>query len=144
MLSKRWALPAIFLMGIWLFLGLNALYFLAGLQSISHEVKEAAQIDGANNRQMFFHITVPLLKPVILFVIIQAIIGSYNLFAQPLLLTGGGPQDSTLMMTIYLYIKGFREFRLGYASAIGYAIVLIVLILTVITLYFFRTFREET
>jgi ABC-type sugar transport system permease subunit len=141
--STRWALPSIFLMGIWLFLGINALYFLAGLQNISHEIKEAAQIDGANSWQTFFYVMVPLLKPVILFVIIQAIIGSYNLFAQPLLLTGGGPQDATLMMTIYLYIKGFREFRLGYAAAIGYAIVFIVLILTVINLFLFRTFRED-
>jgi ABC-type sugar transport system permease subunit len=142
--SKQWALPSVFLMGIWLFLGINALYFLAGLQNISHEIKEAAQIDGANNWQTFFHITTPLLRPVILFVVIQAIIGSYNLFAQPLLLTGGGPQDATLMMTIYLYIKGFREFRLGYAAAIGYAMVFIVLILSVINLILFRTFREET
>jgi ABC-type sugar transport system permease subunit len=141
--STRWAMPSVILLGIWIWLGINALYFLAGLQNIPHELKEAAQIDGASSWQVFVHVTVPILKPVILFVVIQAIIGSYNLFAQPYLLTGGGPQDATLTMTMYLYIIGFRQFKLGYASAIAYALVAIVLGLSLINLILFRAFREE-
>ncbi len=141
--STSWAMPSVILLGIWIWLGINALYFLAGLQNIPHELKEAAQIDGANSWQVFTHVTVPILKPVIMFVVIQAIIGSYNLFAQPYLLTGGGPQDATLTMTMYLYIIGFRQFKLGYASAIAYALVAIVFGLSLINLLFFRALREE-
>ncbi len=141
--STKWAMPSIILLGIWIWLGINALYFLAGLQNIPHELKEAAQIDGANSWQVFAHVTVPILKPVIMFVIIQAIIGSYNLFAQPYLLTGGGPQDATLTITMYLYITGFRQFKLGYASAIAYALVVIVFTLSMINLVLFRAFQED-
>jgi ABC-type sugar transport system permease subunit len=141
--SPQWAMPSIVILGIWIYLGINALYFLAGLQNIPRELTEAAQIDGANTWQVFWYVTVPILKPVIMFVVIQAIIGSYNLFAQPLLLTGGGPQDATLFMTLYLYIIGFRQFKLGYASAIGYSLVLIVFTLSLINLVFFGAFRDE-
>jgi ABC-type sugar transport system permease subunit len=141
--SKSWAMPAIVVLGIWTYLGVNALYFLAGLQNIPHELTEAAAIDGANGWQTFFYITMPILRPVIMFVVVQAIIGSYNLFAQPLLLTNGGPQDATLFMTIYLYQVGFQQFKLGYASAIGYTLVLIVFTLSLINLLFFGAFRSS-
>jgi ABC-type sugar transport system permease subunit len=136
------AMYAVIALGIWTFLGINALYFLAGLQNIPHELTEAAQIDGANGRQIFWNITIPILRPVIMFVIIQAIIGSYNLFAQPRLLTSGGPQDATLFMTLYLYEIGFNQFKLGYAAAIGYFLVLIVFTLSMINLVFFGAFRD--
>lgn len=141
--SPYWAMPSIILLGIWIWLGLNALYFLAGLQNIDAEYYEAAAIDGANRWQLFRYITIPLLKPVILFVVIQAIVGSYQLFTQPWILTGGGPQDATLTITMYLYMQGFRFFNLGYASAIGYALVVIILTLSLIQLVAFGTFRKE-
>lgn len=136
-------MPSIILLGVWIWLGLNALYFLAGLQNIDQEYYEAAAIDGANQFQLFRYITIPLLKPVILFVVIQAIVGSYQLFTQPWVLTGGGPQDATLTITMYLYLQAFRFFNMGYASAIGYALVVIILTLSLIQLVAFGTFRRE-
>ncbi len=141
--STRWAMPAIILLGVWTWSGFNAFYFLAGLQGIPNELKEAAMIDGANRWQVLTRVTIPLLRPVIMFVVIQSIIGSYNLFAQPFLLTGGGPSDATLTVTMYLYYTGFQYFKLGYASAIGYSLVVIVFILSAINLYFFGAFRED-
>ncbi|GAB4567515.1 MAG: sugar ABC transporter permease [Anaerolineae bacterium] len=141
--STRWAMPAIILLGVWSYAGFNGFYFLAGLKSIPEELKEAAMIDGANRWQSLIHITIPLLRPVIMFVVIQSIIGSFNLFAQPFLLTGGGPSDATLTITMYLYYNGFQFFKLGYASAIGYSLVLIVFTLSAINLYLFGGLRED-
>lgn len=141
--STRWAMPAIILLGVWSYAGFNGFYFLAGLKSIPEELKEAAMIDGANRWQSLIHVTIPLLRPVIMFVVIQSIIGSFNLFAQPFLLTGGGPSDATLTITMYLYYNGFQFFKLGYASAIGYSLVLIVFTLSAINLYLFGGLRED-
>ncbi|HXF63513.1 MAG TPA: sugar ABC transporter permease [Caldilineaceae bacterium] len=141
--STRWAMPAVILLGVWRWSGINAFYFLAGLKNIPNSLIEAAMIDGANSWQILLRIIIPLLRPVMMFVVIQSIIGSYSLFAEPFLLTGGGPADATLTMSMYLYITGFRYFRLGYASSVAYTLVLIILALSVINLYFFRAFRED-
>jgi len=142
--SSIWAMPSIILLGIWTYVGINALYFLAGLQGIPEPLKEAARIDGANEWQVFRHITIPLLRPVILFVVVQAIIGSYNLFAQPYVLTRGGPEDATLTMTLYLYQTGFVYANIGYAAAIGYVLALIIFALSIVQFFLFGTFREES
>jgi ABC-type sugar transport system permease subunit len=113
------ALPAMIGVGIWTYLGINSLYFLAGLQNIPEELTEAAYLDGASRQQAFWHVTLPLLKPTILFVMVQATIFSYQIFEIPFLLTGGGPSDSTLTLAIYLYEVGFRQFDQGYAATIG-------------------------
>jgi ABC-type sugar transport system permease subunit len=141
--STAWSMPSIIMLGIWTYVGLNALYFLAGLQNVSRELIEAARIDGANALAVFWNITIPQLRPVILFVAVQAIIGSYNLFSQPFVLTSGGPDDSTLTMTLYLYIQGFQFFNFGYAAAIGYAIAIVIIIVSVIQLWVLGAFREE-
>jgi ABC-type sugar transport system permease subunit len=138
--DERVALLAIVLVGIWTFLGINALYFLTGLQNIPEEVLEAAAVDGANRAQTFWRVTLPLLRPVILFVIVQATIFSYQLFEIPFLLTNGGPSDSTLTLAIYLYEVGFREFDRGYASAIGYSIAIIAVVLAASQLLLARRF----
>jgi ABC-type sugar transport system permease subunit len=118
---------------------------MAGLQNISEEVREAAMIDGANRWQVFRHITLPLLRPVMVFVLTFAIIGSYNLFAEPSILVGGqgGPNNAGLFMTMYLYLTGFRFLKFGYASAIGYALAIIILVLTLIQLRVMGIFRED-
>ncbi|GIV78571.1 MAG: cytochrome c biogenesis protein [Litorilinea sp.] len=134
---------SIILLLIWQFTGLNSLYFLAGLQNIPRELEEAAAMDGANAWTILFRITIPLLRPVILFVVITAINGSYQIFTQPYLLTGGGPRDQSISMVMYLYNTGFSYFNLGYASAIGYTLVLIVVTLALINLRFFGAFRED-
>lgn len=138
-------MPAIILMGLWRYTGINALYFMAGLQNIPTEIKEAAVIDGATRWQLFRHITLPLLRPVMIFVLTFAIIGSYNLFGEPAVLLGaeGGPRNAGLFMTMYLYVTGFRFLKLGYAAAIGYALALIILLLTLLQLRVLGVFRED-
>lgn len=135
---------SIILLLVWQFTGLNSLYFLAGLQNIPRELEEAAAIDGANWFTILTRITIPLLRPVILFVVITAINGSYQIFTQPYLLTNGGPSDQSLSMVMYLYNTGFSYFNLGYASAIGYTLVLIVVTLAILNLRVFGAFREDT
>ena len=134
---------SIIMMLIWQFTGLNSLYFLAGLQNVPRELEEAAAIDGANWWVTTTRIVIPLLRPVILFVVITAINGSYQIFTQPYLLTGGGPRDQSLSMVMYLYNTGFSYFNLGYASAIGYTLVLIVVTLAMLNLRFFGAFQED-
>ena len=141
--DPRIALWSILLISIWQFTGLNSLYFLAGLQNIPKELEEAALIDGANRLTVLTRITLPLLRPVILFVVVQAINGSYHLFAQPYLLTQGGPSDATLTMTMYLYQTGFSYFNLGYAAAIGYTLVIVIVLISLVQLWLFGAFRED-
>ncbi|MEZ4710865.1 MAG: sugar ABC transporter permease [Caldilineaceae bacterium] len=134
---------SIIILLVWQFTGLNSLYFLAGLQNIPRELEEAASMDGANWFTILTRITIPLLRPVILFVMITAINGSYQIFTQPYLLTGGGPRDQSISVVMYLYNTGFSYFNLGYASAIGYTLVLIVVTLAIINLRFFGAFQED-
>jgi ABC-type sugar transport system permease subunit len=141
--EAEWALSSLILLGVWTWTGLNTLYFLAGLKGIPQELIEAALIDGATPLGAFRHVTLPLLRPVTLFVVISAINGSFQVFAQPRLLTQGGPSDATLTLTLYLYDVGFGYFNLGYASAIAYSIVAIILTLALVQLRIFRVFRED-
>ena len=141
--DERFSMISIIIVAIWAFIGINSLYFLAGLQGIPDEINEAAAIDGANRPQSFFFITLPLLRPTILFVVIQAIIFSYQFFDIPALLTAGGPSDSTLTLALYMYTIGFSQFKLGYAAAIGYSIAIIAVIVSVVQLVLFRTFRDS-
>jgi ABC-type sugar transport system permease subunit len=137
------AMPSIILVAIWTFLGINSLYFLAGLQNIPEEMNEAASIDGATRWQTFWHITLPLLRPTILFVVVQAVIFSYQLFDLPKLLTDGGPSDATLTLALYLYQIGFSQFSLGYAAAIGYSLAVIAVVVSVVQFGIFRLWGEE-
>ncbi|MGH2460269.1 MAG: carbohydrate ABC transporter permease [Chloroflexota bacterium] len=137
------ALWSVLLLVIWQFTGLNSLYFVAGLQNIPKELEEAAIIDGAGRWTLLTKITLPMLRPIVLFVVVTAINGAYHLFAQPFLLTAGGPSDATLTMTMYLYVTGFTYFNLGYASAIGYTLVVIIMIIAAVQLKLFGAFRED-
>ncbi|HTI14935.1 MAG TPA: sugar ABC transporter permease [Dictyobacter sp.] len=128
---------AFIILAIWTYLGINTLFWLAGLNGINKEFYEAAAIDGASSWQSFWRITLPLLRPVTLFVIIQAIIGSYNLFAEPLLLTNGGPSNASLTITLYVYNQGFRNFNVGYASAMAYSMTFLLLILSLLNIKLF-------
>lgn len=143
--ESRWIMPAVILLGAWKWTGINAIYFMVGLQNIPPELKEAARVDGATRWQVFWHVTLPLLRPILAFVLTIAIIGSYNLFAEPAILVGmeGGPNNAGMTMTMYLYARGFRELKMGYASAIGYSLAVIILVLSVIQLILIRAFRED-
>jgi ABC-type sugar transport system permease subunit len=125
------------LMGIWNFLGSTMLFWLAGLNGIKQDFYDAAAIDGANKWQGFWSITMPLLLPVTFFVVLQSILGSYALFAQPLLLTSGGPSDASLTATLYIYDQAFENFNIGYACAMAYVMVAFLLIVSLLNIKLF-------
>lgn len=135
---QRWlldpgqAMPAIIAVGIWGALGRDIVIFLAGLQNISPEYYEAAEIDGANGWQAFRHVTVPLLSPTTYFIGVISMIGAFKVFALPLFLTGGGPLDRTFTMVYSIYQQGFQYFRMGYASAQAYALFAIIFLITIV------------
>lgn len=121
-------------MMIWQYTGYNAILYLAGLQTISPELYEAATMDGANSRQSFFHVTIPQLRPVILFTVVMSTIGGLQLFTQPQVLVGnqGGTERGGLTMSLYLYNQAFVNNNFGYAAAIGWALVAIVLFFSIL------------
>ena len=136
-------MPALVLAGVWRWAGFNMVYFLAGLQSIRQELYEAAAVDGAGPWQSFVHVTVPALKPVIAFVVITSMIGSFQLFDLPYVLTEGGPGNASMTMVMYLYKHGFEFINLGYAATIGWALAVIIGVISIIQVRFFGVFREN-
>jgi ABC-type sugar transport system permease subunit len=128
------------LLVIWAWLGYNMVIMLAGLQTIPSELTEAALIDGANPTQAFFHITIPLMRPVILFSVVLSTMGSFNLFSEIYNLTGGGPINATITPVIVIFNQAFGNFRLGYASAMAYVYFVILFALTLLQ---FRYFGQQ-
>ncbi|GAA3165897.1 carbohydrate ABC transporter permease [Nonomuraea roseoviolacea] len=124
--SPFWARIAIVIALTWHYTGYNAVIYLAGLQSIPKELYEAAMVDGAGAVRRFWSITVPQLRPILLLTVVLSTIGTLQLFDEPFVITGGGPDNSTLTISLYLYENGFRYFDFGYAAAIAYALTLIV------------------
>ena len=110
----------------WARLGYNMVIMLAGLQTIPGELTEAAMIDGAGPAQSFFYITVPLMRPVILFSVVLSLMGSFNLFNEVYILTGGGPLNATITPFVDIINQAFGNFRLGYASAMAYVYFVII------------------
>jgi ABC-type sugar transport system permease subunit len=138
-LESEWgARISLSLLIIWAWLGYNMVIMLAGLQTISRDLTEAALVDGAGPVQAFFRITVPLMRPVILFAVITSTIGSFGLFAEVTTLTGGGPANATITPLIHIYGVAFDSFRFGYASALAYTFFAIIFILTLLQLRFNR------
>ncbi|MFT9487703.1 MAG: carbohydrate ABC transporter permease [Tepidibacillus sp.] len=130
-LQNEWtALIVIWLLGIWKGVGWVMVIYLAALQGISNTYYEAATIDGANERQIFSNITLPLLKPTTLFVIISLIIGSFNVFLQVYLITNGGPLGRTEVLLSYMYKQAFNFFDFGYASAIAISMGIFIMLIT--------------
>lgn len=125
--TPRYALYTLILLHVWQF-GSAMIIFLAGLQQIPKELYEAAEIDGAGAFQKFRSVTVPLLTPVIFFNLVLGIINSFQAFTSAYIVSGGsgGPADSTLFYTLYLYQEGFMSFRMGYASAMGWVLLVII------------------
>ncbi len=136
-------MPALVLAGVWRWAGFNMVYFLAGLQSIRQELYEAAAVDGAGPWQSFVHVTIPALKPVIAFVVITSMIGSFQLFDLPYVLTEGGPGNASMTMVMYLYKHGFEFINLGYAATIGWALAVIIGVISIIQVRFFGVFKEN-
>jgi multiple sugar transport system permease protein len=131
LIDVRFALPAIILMGFW-GVGGGMVIYLAGLQGIPEVYYEAAEIDGAGRLSQLWNITIPLMGPVLFFNLIMGIIGSFQVFTAGYLLTDGGPQNSTMFYVLYLYRVGFRNLEMGYASALGWLLFFIILVLTLV------------
>jgi multiple sugar transport system permease protein len=138
--DPRWAMPAIILMAVWKNFGYNMLIFVAGLQNIPEELYEAARLDGASALRQFRHVTLPMLGPTLLFVGVITMIGYFQLFAEPYVMTQGGPLRSTTSLVLFMYEEGFRWWRMGFAAAIAFVLFLIILAATLIQ---FRLQRED-
>jgi multiple sugar transport system permease protein len=130
--DTRLALASLVITAAWRNIGYFATVFLAGLQGIDQMYYEAARIDGAGSWDSFWRITLPLLKPTIVFVAVLAVILSFQVFALVYVMTAGGPAGSTQVLVFYLYQQAFTYFRMGYASAIGFVLFVIVFVLTVL------------
>ncbi len=134
--SVTWAMPAIMIMSIWHGLGYNIVIFIAGLQGIPQDYYEAATVDGANSWHKFIKITIPLLSPVTFFVLTLSVITSFQVFAQAYVMTKGGPVSATKTIVYYLFIQGFENFHMGYASALAYVLFVIIVSLTMFQFWF--------
>ncbi|MBP1969366.1 multiple sugar transport system permease protein/sn-glycerol 3-phosphate transport system permease protein [Virgibacillus natechei] len=129
--NSRWALVSVAITTVWMHLGINFIILLGGLQNISRELYESADIDGAGYWSKLFKITIPLLSPVLFFVLIIAVIGSFQTFGQIDLLTGGGPAGATNIIVYSIYQEAFSYGNFGYASAQAIILFLIILIVTI-------------
>jgi multiple sugar transport system permease protein len=132
--DPHWAMPAIILFAVWKSFGYNMLILLAGLQSIPQELYEAARIDGASRVQQFRYITLPSLAPILLMVSILTIAGHFQLFAEPYVMTQGGPLQSTVSVLYFMYEEGFKWWNLGSASAVAFVLFLFIFAVTVVQL----------
>jgi multiple sugar transport system permease protein len=126
------AMPAIVLMSVWKNFGYYMIIFIAGLQNIPEDLYEAASIEGAGGWQQFKSITLPMLAPTTLFISIVTIVGYFQLFAEPYIMTQGGPLNKTLSIVGYMYNEGFRWWNMGYSASISFVLFFIILIVTVI------------
>jgi len=138
LMSEKWALPSLILMSLW-GVGGGLVIYLAALQGVPTELYEAAEVDGAGRLRRFWHITIPMISPVLLFQLVMGIIGALQTFTQGYVMTGGGPNNATLFFLLYLWRNAFDWLKMGYASALAWAIFTYILILTVIVL---RTSRS--
>jgi len=129
--SPVWALPALIIMSLW-GVGGGMIIYLAGLQGIPTTFYEAAEVDGANTAQKFFNITLPMITPVLFYNLIIGIISTFQIFTSVYVMTAGGPVESTLFYNLNLYNYAFRYQEMGYASALAWALFVIVLVLTLL------------
>lgn len=143
--TRHLAIPAMIIMATWRWTGINVIYFTTGLSNIPNELYESAAVDGAGPVRRFWHLSVPLSKPIILFVTVLTIFGGFQLFVEPFILwgTGGGPGQGGLSIVVHLYRTAFTSFQLGYASAIGVVLALIIMIISISVLALFGFFKKE-
>lgn len=127
---QEWVMSALIIAAFWMYVGFNMVYFLAALQSVSKELLEAAEVDGAGPWHRFVNVTVPAILPVGMFVVLLSFLGSMQLFELPYLLLGpgGGPQQEGLTVVMYLFENGFNTGNLGYASAVGWILAVILFV----------------
>ena len=128
--DPHWAMPSIILFSVWKGFGANMIIFVAALQAIPEEMYEAARIDGASRWQQFRHITLPMLGPTLLLVSVLTMAGYFQLFAEPYVMTQGGPLESTVSVLYLMYEEGFRWWNLGRASAVAFLLFVLMLVMT--------------
>jgi len=134
------ALPATLIAGLWLAIGFGMIYFLAALQAVDKDLYEAAEVDGAGTCSQFWHVTIPGIRPVMIFMILIGTIGAFQLFELPyVMFQGPGPNYSALTIVMYLFMMGFEVGDLGYGAAIGWMLVIIIFLVSLAQL---RTARE--
>jgi multiple sugar transport system permease protein len=136
--SLTWSMPSVIIMSVWHTVGYNMVIFLAGLQGIGDHFYEAAEIDGANALQRFRYITLPLLSPTTFFILVTATIGAFQAFNQIYIMTNGGPANTTRVILLHIYILAFRLFKIGEASAVSWALFLILFGLTMVNFFVAR------
>jgi multiple sugar transport system permease protein len=129
-----WAMPALVLMSFW-GVGHTVVIYLAGLQDVPTELYEAAELDGAGVFGRVWHVTLPMLSPVIFFNLVMAVIGTLQVFEVPYIMTGGGPARSTYFITMFLYDNAFNYLKMGYASAVAWLLLLVILAITALTFW---------
>ncbi len=134
--DPNWAMPAIILFAVWKNFGYNMVILLAGLQTIPNDLYEAARIDGANGWDRFRHVTLPGLGPMLLLVSVLTMAGYFQLFAEPYVMTQGGPVESTVSVLYFMYEQGFKWWNLGFASAVAFILFVIMFVLTAIQYWF--------
>ncbi|MGY0018430.1 carbohydrate ABC transporter permease [Streptomyces sp. cg35] len=139
--SETWAMPSLIAMAVWRNLGTVMVLMIAGLQAIPTEVREAARLDGAGAWQELRRITVPLLRPTLLYATVITTIGYLNVFEEPFVMTQGGPSDATLTVSLDMYREGFNFFNMGYASAMAYVLFVVIMGITVLQL---RLMKDNT
>ena len=127
--DPNWALSSLILMSLW-HVGGSMVIYLAGLQGIPIDLYEAAEVDGARAYQRMWHVTLPLMTPVLFFQLVMGIILGLQTFTQPFIMTKGGPEDATLFFMLYLYRRAFVDFQMGYSSALAWILFIYILCLT--------------
>jgi multiple sugar transport system permease protein len=132
--DPHWAMPTIIAFAVWKNFGYNMIILLAGLQAIAPELYEAARIDGATRWRQFRHITLPMLRPTMVLVMVLTVAGYFQLFAEPYVMTEGGPLQSTVSILYLMYDDGFKWWNFGVASAVAFALFGIILAVTVLLL----------
>ncbi|WP_281890636.1 carbohydrate ABC transporter permease [Paenibacillus sp. YYML68] len=130
--SVRWALPTIALFWIWKHIGYCIVIYLAGLQGIPRDYYEAASIDGAGKLQQFMSVTVPLLSPTTFFLVVTSVISSFQIFAEVQVMTQGGPGTASVTMVYHIYDTAFKQYNMGYASAVSWIFFVLVVLVTLV------------
>jgi multiple sugar transport system permease protein len=132
--DPHWAMPAIILLAVWKNFGYNMVIFVAGLRNVPESLYEAARLDGASAWQQFWHVTLPMLRPTSVFVGVITMIGYFQLFAEPYVMTRGGPVNATVSVVFYMFKQGFRWWNMGFAAAVAFVLFVIILAATLLQL----------
>lgn len=140
--STAWAMPAVIIVGTWREVGYYMILLLAGLQTIPSELYEAAELDGANGWQRFWHVTVPMMRPTLFFVMVTLTIGSFKILDLTLVMTDGGPGTSTLVLAQYIYRVAFERGDFGYASTVSLVLLAICMVVTLIQ-FWYNNLKED-